>query len=146
MSAFVVSDKTINRIISFFLDNSCDKKNKYWYDLSPLRLLNYIPIESTEWDEKNGEKLAKAMFTLNCKAVKERYEDSDTVDYKLQYGNLVKNIDVFQAIKHLNCFLYQCSEGKIINTKLYKAIEKVVGNIALTVICDDTKYEDAEWD
>jgi hypothetical protein len=146
MSAFVVSDKTINRIISFFLDNSCDRKNEYWYDLEPLRELKYLPNIPTEWDEKNGEKLAKAMFALNCKAVKDRYGDNDTVDYKLQYGNLANNVDVFQIIKHLNCFLYQCSEGKIINTKLYKAIEKVVGNIALTVITSNCKYEAAEWD
>jgi hypothetical protein len=133
MSAFVVDDKTINRIATFLHD---DYNNKTW----TLHRLEEIGITTQE-------ELGKAMFDLNVNAVNQRYGDGQaatfrSLDYQFTY-ELV--LSTFQAVKSLKCWLYQCSEGDVPETPLYKIMDDYCNNVMYHIVSSNPQYERAAW-
>ncbi|NBR83448.1 MAG: triosephosphate isomerase, partial [Flavobacteriia bacterium] len=66
----------------------------------------------------------------------------DVEDYD---GNIVPGFEVFddqhpygetlpQKLKHVQCFLYQCSEGNIPNMPLFKAVERLADEMKNVII------------
>lgn len=143
MSAFVVQDKTINDSIAF-LKSTIDNDN--WI-LNPLSKLGYDLSNRTD-----RERLAKDLFKLNIDGVNERYGDNQAqqfrpLDFKFVDGiSSTKRMNIYQCIKSLRCLIYQCSEGTVPERDLFKAIEEVVGRLAMHVVSSMPQYDKAEWD
>ena len=73
MSAFIVEDITINKIVAY-LDIACRTSNRNL--LAPLEKIGYT---KDYWDKKECERLAKDLFQLTVDAVNARYgENHDT--------------------------------------------------------------------
>jgi hypothetical protein len=128
MSAYVVDDKTIHRIISFLNTNEA----RDWVDKS-------LPLDL----RSDREKLGVEMFKMNVAAIRYRYPDN-----KVKYVFKFKDIsapDRIQALKSLKCFLYQCYEGKIPNRKLYKQLENISCSLQYHIIRNLPEYENAQW-
>ena len=103
-------------------------------------------LKDTEIIEALRAKLA--MFDLNCEAVDQRYgpgqaEKFRPLDYKFQYLPHANN---FQALKSLRCWLYQCSEGNVPETELYKAFDEISAAICYGIVTRLPAYEAAQWD
>lgn len=110
--------------------------------------MGYLPGKPSKITPFSGKKLAENMFTLNCDSVEQRYGEGQAEQFRsldFKYNPSKKQMDVFQILKNINCFLYQCSEGDIMQKKLYKVLEKVVGNIALSIVREMPQYEKAKW-
>lgn len=106
---------------------------------------------------------SKALINLNYKAYKARYNrDPAPIDaplfdktirnnfYKsLHYENNKWVFDkkiLYQTLKTLKCFIYQCSESQEIEeSPIYKAIEKIIQKIKDFIINNNPAYVAAVW-
>lgn len=135
MSAFVVDDSTIDRIVTFLGHSDHD------YLARIFRPLGYNP--ATE-----PEAFAQALFDMNCKAVDQRYPDHPArryfhpEPYRHQTNFNCADIGVLKAA---GCLRYQCSEGDVPETPLFKALDDFIGALAYHVVCGLPEYEKAEW-
>jgi hypothetical protein len=141
MSAYIVRDQTINKVVTWLrrevyrrVDNILDQSaEKYQIDLS-----------GDMWDEK----LAQAMFTLNCAGVDARYGEGTakqdvTIPFTYKPEYCLTLVEVFKA---LQCWLYQCSEGDIPETsKLYQFFSDVENYLARKIVMDLPAYQKELW-
>ena len=128
MSAFVVDHKTIDRILSFLFFNS---KSTYFSN-------DYA-------DEKKLTETGRKLLKMNIKAVNYRYDEKRNFDYAERYDAKISPVSVLQALKSLQCLLYQCSEGKIPRMKLYKEFREIERRILHFIIDEMPGYKKAEW-
>jgi hypothetical protein len=153
MSCFIVENKTINRIINFcFWEHDNILKSEI------RRELKKIGVDLWgKWDDSETDKLLKEfgeeLLKLNLMAYYSRYghleevkkDIKETVEgYKFEEIEL-KDRQYLQVLKSLHCFLYQCSEGDIPETPLFKCIEKISQLLAENIINKLPDYEKAAW-
>jgi hypothetical protein len=149
MSAFIVEPSTIN----VFLTWAQRSKDCQRYMLRELHAMGY----SVEDDEKCDE-LGRAMFELNVRAVEERYtkltpaERLELWPYKYKTTHAGPGVPLIDcvtdwapgahaAIRALDCWHYQCSEGTVPELPLYKAFEDLPGRIAHHIVARSREYE-----
>jgi hypothetical protein len=144
MSAFVVEDKTINRILTW-LGNS-DNRWDLHQVLAAAEICHqtnsFLPCPD-DWEEQLGT----SMFILNCDAVNARYgkdqaQEFRPLNYSYQFELPVTDA---QVLKSLQCWLYQCSEGDVPERPLYKAFREVERSIAVDIVRRLDVYENASW-
>jgi hypothetical protein len=140
MSAFVVEDRTINRIVWYL---ECDNPSNPITYGSTARLLAEAGYEMC--DEHTPRKLAQDMHAMNVDAVCQRYENERADRYNFTYSRQVGWPTHIQALKSLRCFLYQCSEGDVPERPLFKVLDRIAQVIASGIIHTLPEYEAAEW-
>jgi hypothetical protein len=117
MSAFLVGYETIDRILSWMI---CRKK----------------------MDEKTAHVFGQEMLNMNAEAVNQRYDEGNVMlGYKFRF----RHASIFQALKSLQCWLYQCSEGNVPDRESYKKFRELESEIMDEIISDMKEYEQAEW-
>ena len=145
MSSFIIQDETINKLVNFFVTCSYSKEefkpqitqeiNKYGYDL------NY----NKEDKNPDANNLGQRMKVLNKKAYNHAYNlEGDFGLFK--HDERLNEYDIYQILKSLDCFLYQCLEGEIPKDKLYitlNNISKILTNYIITHLDD---YKKAKWE
>lgn len=139
MSAFVVADTTINRILEWL--RRTDDYPRYrnpWYKEEIAKA-----AEIGRSDEEFYVKLGQAMHNLNLDAVNDRYQENTTAS-EFRYARMPHATDI-QALKSLQCWLYQCSEGNVPERPLYQAFELASGRLALDIVGRLKEYETAAW-
>ena len=116
MSAFIVNNKTINRIVTYLVSF----RDEFGKD-------NGIGKELLKFDkELNPQEIGKRMLELNCKSVSQRYNEPIDKRHINEYEYVVERTTLEQAIRHLHCLTYQSCEGKCDKPKKYKALEKII--------------------
>lgn len=126
MSAFIVSNRTITQAIQALGESRCFRYNGM--------SLNDIDDIKTLGDE---------LFALNAAAVSQRYREPQAV-YKYRFEATICN--KFQALKSLQCLLYQCTEGDIPSRPLYKALDDCAAFLMYDIVSRMPEYEAAKWD
>ena len=136
MSAHVVNDETINKIVSFL-----NFGNTYWDDHTcPFREIGYkIPYIVEDY-----ERLANDLFQMNVSAVKQRYSQ-DTQEYTYKFHTTINVRPAVEVYKAAQCLCYQCSEGNVPDTSLYKALDQFRSNLAEVIIANMPEYKSAYW-
>lgn len=134
MSTFAVGTHTINRIIHTLkycdLPGVAEKLKDAGYNLTITEL---------------AERLANDMFLLNCQAVDYRCGTANTITpstITLRDCQCSK----IQGVKSLDCWLYQCTEGSIPNTALYRLMKEIRNYLTKAIISSLPEYSNAEWD
>lgn len=136
MSAFIVSDKVINQILS-----GLQAANSDYERIKP-------PI-SFDFDKVLGA----AMRGLNARAIQARYPDTvehpenmpgpiDLQPYRFQ----PEPCSLIQAYKSFRCWLYQCNEGDCDQDMLYQWGEEASARLAMDIVNNMPEYETAKWD
>ena len=143
MSAYVVNDDTVNSVVSWLSSEQFGNGITYGRATRIIKKLGFDP-----GSDDFGQKLGQAMFDLNCQAVNERYGPGEAekfrpLDYAYQY-KMTPNI--FQILKSLHCWHYQCAEGKVPETELYKGFESIIHAIEGGIVNSLPQYEAAKWD
>jgi len=120
MSAYLVSEQTINRCMSILYD-----------------------IDFRE----RPEELGLALWQMNADAVSARYPNDQKLtiaaeDYRPMWS---KGMTPAQQLKTLEYFLYQCSEGEIPKRDLYKRVQRRIRRLERDLIEAIPAYRDAEW-
>ena len=164
MSSWIVNDSVINSVIEltqefdefktlkkklnsmgFFRDNweisgqalvnLNYKAINQRYDLK--KKLNSIGFFADDW-----ETFGQALVNMNYEAVNQRYDEKQKPSkFKLKKTDF----DVNQKIKNLHCLHYQCMEGNIPETNLFKFIEELDHIIESSIISNNDLYEKAKW-
>jgi hypothetical protein len=138
MSAFIVEDETINTVINYLhLKESGD--DAYW----PRRVLREAEIDLSSITARKV--LAQAMLDLNIQAVNELYGRKMNGDRLLitYWQNHPQN--VYQVYKSLKCWLYQCAEGSVPETDLFKLMDNMAKAIAMYIVETSPAFTVADW-
>ena len=139
MSSYIVDNETINKVVSYLYakaqggDTSCVSLGlvKMGFDLT---------------DPLYTERLANAMFDLNVYAVKERYGEAEGEGFPLPaFIYVFTPATQIEVIKALECWRYQCTEGDIPESHLYKAMAQTHCLLCADYIHQLDEYEAAPW-
>lgn len=76
-------------------------------------------------------RLGQKLYRLNQLAVFDRYHALDPIP-KYQFCHIAPS-DV-QALKCLRCLIYQCAEGDVINTPLFRKVDRASRRLAKMVL------------
>jgi hypothetical protein len=111
MSAFMVDDKTINRVVTWLTGEVRISR----FTLDRLAREYEVDLTSDGWDEKQ----ANAMFQLNCDGVNARYGVGEAEKFRSLNFTYEPEIyySLVQVLKSLQCWKYQCGEGDVPHTK-----------------------------
>ena len=139
MSAYVVEDKTINRIVTWLSREVITNLST----LDHLAQKYNVDLVGSNWDNK----LASAMFQLNCDGVNARYGEGEAQSFRPlnftykteQYFSLV------EVFKSLQCYTYQCCEGDIPETTLYQFFAEMENYLAVKIVTGLPAYDKATW-
>lgn len=139
MSAFMVDDDTINRVVTYLATD-----NNGSMDLQTKLAGMGFDLKA---DPEAARKLGEAMFALNIKGVEARYGEGEAKEFRpLDYQFQPSPSDRIQTLKSLRCWLYQCSERDIPETSpLYAVMDEFAYNPANTSLSKTRKYEESAW-
>ncbi len=141
MSAYVVRDETINRIVDWLWRDAVGFRNAATYTLDGYNM----DVDGT------AERLANDMFALNVAGVNARYGPNEAQKFRpldFQYSAVKQGdsaiANACRALKSLHCWQYQCSEGDVPETPLFKMFEQVDLAICHWIIDTMPEYESAD--
>jgi len=134
MSSFIVADSSINSIASFL-----------YRDLDADHIKRKLATLNIALQDELGEE----MYRLNLAAVDVRYGDYSAgamgACSKVDYTFAPVCAGKVPVIKALACWLYQCSEGQVPETELYKIMRQYQGELAMSIIRESPEWAAAEW-
>ncbi|MCK5225197.1 MAG: hypothetical protein KAQ89_00615 [Planctomycetes bacterium] len=137
MSAFIVNDKTLNRILTFLgnwdFGGNAETKKAFW------ALAKNVEDDATHEQILNS--IGVILNDLNREAVSQRYKEDK---HKSDYFYTAEKCDIKQAYMHLCCLTYQCCEGNIPNTKIYKLLERMEKHLEHAICWKECKG--LEWE
>ena len=140
MSSYVVEDETINRIIA-------------WFDRDRMgsdHITTYILGDHGYTCAEDLERLAHDLFQLNVDAVNQRYGPGEAEKFRpldFQYSSTVTGwgdsriMNAIRALKSLQCLIYQCSEGDVPQSPLYRMLRDTESAIARWIVSTMPEYE-----
>ena len=119
MSAFIVEKETIDAIVGATIS------------LLPASL------------NKGANSYGRSLWAMNRRAVNQRYgELGKPLAYR--YTSVPPQSKV-QNYKTLRGFLYQCCEGGVPESKLYRVLESIAAGMAEDIVQSSGEYDRAEW-
>ena len=127
MSSFLVSDTVINSIIEMtqeedFFDTIHEKLN--------------------DLDLSDSKELGQSLVNMNYESVNNRYGSKEK---PTKFELKKTDFNVYQKLKNLQCFQYQCSEGNVPQSKLFKFIEELIIDVTDGIVRRNHLYENAKW-
>lgn len=126
MSAFVVEKSIIDAIVTHIHGNFTGNHLKVYPGLKTL----------------DPQKLGQSLWDMNAEAVDQRYsENNPRTIYR--YG--CEAMNQVERYKAMECFLYQCSEGDVPETPLYRDMERIKNELGADIISRLPEYEAASW-
>ena len=148
MSAYIVEDETINKIVAFLLFKAYHGNGEEWVYRPFLRLgyqlASALPDNTLE---QEAERLAKDLFALNVAGVNARYGKDQAQEFRpldFKYKSTLPPGQL-QAIKSMQCLSYQCCEGDVPEQPLYKALNECIGNCCRDWVTSSEAYERCKW-
>ena len=127
MSAYVVEDRTIDRIIS------------------GLASFGFMDEVLYECETDSADELGASLLEMNCDAFDERYDDKADREFLRSYKYKPVPVSKMQLLKSLACYLYQCAEGHVPERSLYQTLYRIKGELAYDIISDSREYDVCEW-
>ena len=146
MSAFVVDDITINRVVSWMNVKAMGSRDTWFHVLRPFVEMGY-KLET----EIGCKRLGEEMFTVNCESIEQRYGEGEAkefrdLDYQYKFGGFSETGDIHQVLKSLRCWIYQSCEGNVPETSaLYKAMDRLSRDIPSVLVQSSPQYDEAHW-
>lgn len=141
MSAYIVNDVTINKIVSYLYAKASGPDPSIHWDKTKLGALGF-DLSSRD----SCAVLARRMFDMNVAAVKARYGEAEGEGFPLlSFKYLFTPATQIEVIKALECWKYQCTEGNISESELYKAMVQIHCLLCTDFIHRLDEYEAAPW-
>ena len=147
MSAYVVDDETIHHILGFCRARAVESDSS---SLTPLAQcghdLRSAASQPAPALELACARLGTTIHLLNVGAVRARYDDADTGMVPPAYEHKhATGTTAIRAYKALRCWLYQCSEGDVPKSPLYKAMTAILDTLAHEITCAAPEYDACLW-
>ena len=117
MKKFIVPDKTINRVLTWVVEN--DARDG----------------ELEGGDAESLAKLGTSMLEMNCDAIDELYGYGEAAEYRpLDYEFQWERTSEIQVLKSLQCWLEQCFGGRIVEMDLYREMKPIESKLACKLV------------
>lgn len=151
MSAWYVGCESLSMLTDIISRYGAAGYNAFGFDLPRELMDNFRGENGWQSEEAIFDKLRQ----MNIDALKDRYPD----DYEemIDYRGYKEGCDIwqpremevqswhYQLLKSLDCYVYQCSEGNVQDTDLYKGMAKFKMVLAGFIARNQPEYKEAEW-
>jgi hypothetical protein len=129
MSAFYVGNDAISR-----LANSLEKDGEW--------------LNNKAWGKlpRDTKQLADMLYAMNCASLEERYGKHSDMTVPFEYTEGLEYESDSQFYKSLSCYIYQCSEGKVVDTESFKTVERLSDALAHKIAYDFANAKGARWE
>jgi len=125
---FIVPDKTINRVLSWLVENEASATG----------------LEGE--DPESLAKLGTSMLEMNCDAVDKLYGYGEAAEYRpLDYEFQWERTSEIQVLKSLQCWLDQCCGDRVVGMDLYRQMKVIESKLACKLVSELEFYAAAEW-
>jgi len=125
---FIVPDKTINRVLSWLIENDTRDGGLEGGDAESLA------------------KLGTSMLEMNCDAIDQLYGYGEAAEYRpLDYEFQWERTSEIQVLKSLQCWLEQCCGEKVAESDLYRRMKAIESKLACKLVSCLESYAAAEW-
>ena len=123
MSAYIVGDQTINRIVSHLKLN---------------RDLEWLRTEFCEAAHATSDaEIGAALFKLNCQAIEARYGVGEAAKFRdLDYEFRLEPASARRTYDEIATLQYQLSEGDVPETALFKLLIQLKASVADAIITE----------
>lgn len=143
MSAFLVDTKTMDKVV-----NLIDALSPRGRKLGTLAVPN---LSAANDDDRDAalQRVGEALYVLNGQALRQRYGNSEgnTLPSYRHHPALISGHKTMIAhYKALRCLLYQCAEGDVPSSPIYKALEAVACEAAECIVHELPEFKHAAWD
>lgn len=141
MSAYIVDDETINKIVSYIFAKALAPDSSIQWEATKLAKMGYSLISAYSCSE-----LAHKMFDMNVAAVKARYGEAEGENFPVPvFEYLFTPATQIEVIKAIKAWKYQCTEGRVHTLALYKAMVEVHSLLCIDFVEQTEEYEAAPW-
>ncbi len=130
MSAFLVSDRCMHRCVSL--------------------ITNYLQTGGgatfggeTAVSHEGMDRIGRQLYAMNARAVNHRYNEDDKPP-GYAYSPFHENDPDIVKHKALRCLLYQCSEGDVPESDLFKEADRVADAVAGQLFSSTATWRDAD--
>jgi hypothetical protein len=136
MSAYIVEDEMINKIVSYLYANANGPDPSINWKTTKLFGMGFDFTSGPSCPE-----LAQKMFDLNVAAVNARYGEREAEKFSTCYFQYrfvpASQIEVIKALK---AWKYQCTEGQVPDLALYKAMLEVHSLLCIDFVEHTKEY------
>lgn len=146
MSAFVVEDATIDRIVTW-IDGRLVRDHLWLYGEWAKEMGH--EFGQTEYGTDRlvyvpnlAQTIGQRLLAMNVAAVNARYGEAGDVDV---YDWHMRPAGQVAVVKAMQCLRYQCSEGDVPNWPLYHLLDKTTAYLAEKIVGGMPEYEKAAW-
>jgi hypothetical protein len=141
MSAYIVKDETINKIVSYIFAKALAPDSSIHWEATKLAEMGYSLISAYSCSE-----LAHKMFDMNVAAVKARYGEVEGEGFLFPpFEYLFTPATQIEVIKAIKAWKYQCTEGRVPELALYKAMTEVHCLLCIDFVDQTEEYGVAPW-
>ena len=141
MSAFVVSDITITKILSaIYCDHATHPAaSDYFLEKHNVKRGSLSEVEA----------LGRKLLGMNQAAVNHRYNDDEAMPHyeftPIWPCSTNRKALLVGAYKAIRCLIYQCSEGDVPEWDLFKFLEELGTRLAMGIVNELPEYDAADW-
>ena len=156
MSCFIVSDQTTAQLAEFLEKAANASEWSKTFHCSVYNGKDLYFVLASKWSKITGrpctsldvKKVYGVLRHLNNEAYGERYLThplNELEELPAYYEGNQEIRNPWQLLMSFDCYLYQCEEGKIPQTEIYKELKKAREYFAAFCIKKYTPYGEAEW-
>lgn len=143
MSAFIVEDKTINRIVTWVEANARNLRGTLSeFKIGEIERDKHGFILGAKLSESDLQKMANSFLAMNKLAVDDRYRGNNLV---MAFRFRREHAQEMQVLKSMQCLRYQCSEGNVPEQPAFKFLERLIDVLMDEIISGLPEYEKAYW-
>lgn len=155
MSAYMVPNENLCKIAGYITaileeqerSGTCEGAKAYWLPQDFKDTFRAIPgAYDSKWGNYNAEPIHRALYDMNRQALLARYGECADA-YEPFNGKAVETREetrdewqcrLFTVIQN---YLYQCEEGNVPETKLFKAVHKLETTVAYKIAVDTAQRD-----
>ena len=132
MSCYIVEADTVQTIATFISDILNHARGCNEYRLSFPNSIYSAFEECKTKDYYDTHKIYRKLYIMNLVAWNARYNEQAREFPKYGSGHAERNVQ--EIYKHIQTYLYQCSEGSNFSSPLYLAISQVFDKVAHALV------------
>lgn len=133
MSSFLVTPKTISSVTELLVSHVHEFEE------------NHFPRRTYIIDR---DRIYSVLLNMNLRALEARYGEAGRFlpdDFKARYVYRPTGDSREARVYRTRCFLYQCDEGDINHSGLFKTLEELAKELAVDIACSLAEKQGVEW-
>ncbi|MFW6282960.1 MAG: hypothetical protein ACOC1P_02815 [Minisyncoccales bacterium] len=142
MSSFLMDMQSLSNLANwFYFENNTHGTFK----MCKKNILDFLQGHKIKHTQENWDKVfAELLYKNNCYALNQRYGDDLNKFPEFEYKD-PKKINIFQVLKSVQCWLYQCAEGDAEKKPIYKLMQDIEKILLNTIVSGLEGYKEAKW-